>query len=225
MRWFLLLIALAGLVALGLRHLPPAWDPRAPLDLTAAPNLVTGLKLARLGRDPEMCRAAFAASGIATSAVPDRASDTGCPITHALRLPGDLRTLPNTPFVTCRVAAAWVLFERNTVQPAARAHLGAPVTGVRHLGTYACRNVNHATSGRRSQHATANAIDIAAFTRAGAPDVVLARDWDGDDAEARFLRAVRDGACRWFSAVLGPEYNAAHRDHFHLDLGRARICR
>jgi hypothetical protein len=225
MRWFLLLIALAGLAALGLRHLPPEWDPRAPLDLNAAPNLVTGLKLARLRSDPALCRAAFASSGIAVSSVPDRASETGCPITNALRLPGTLRTLPNTPFVTCPMAAAWVLFERNTVQPAAWAHLGQAVTGVRHLGTYACRDVNNAASGRRSQHATANAIDIAAFTRAGAPDVVLLRDWDADDAEARFLRAVRDGACRWFSAVLGPDYNAAHRDHFHLDLGRARVCR
>jgi hypothetical protein len=25
--------------------------------------------------------------------------------------------------------------------------------------------------------------------------------------------------------VLGPEYNAAHRDHFHLDRGSFRFCR
>lgn len=225
MRWVLVLIVLAGLGAYGLHYLPPAWDPRAPLDLSATPNALTGFKLRRLRGDAEACRAAFAASGIAVRPVPDRASDSGCPITHAQFLPSDMRTLPNTPFVTCPMAAAWVLFERHTVQPAAAQHLGAPVTGVRHMGTYACRNVNHAASGRRSQHATANAIDIAAFTRAGGPDVVLVRDWDGDDAEARFLRAVRDGACRWFGAVLGPDYNAAHRDHFHFDMGRARICR
>jgi len=36
---------------------------------------------------------------------------------------------------------------------------------------------------------------------------------------------VRDGACRFFDVVLGPDYNDAHRDHFHLDMGAYRACR
>ena len=43
--------------------------------------------------------------------------------------------------------------------------------------------------------------------------------------KADFLRQVRDGACHGFSVVLGPDYNAAHRDHFHLDRGHYRVCR
>ena len=43
--------------------------------------------------------------------------------------------------------------------------------------------------------------------------------------EAAFLRDVRDGACDWFDIVLGPDYNAAHADHFHFDRGGGRICR
>ena len=53
----------------------------------------------------------------------------------------------------------------------------------------------------------------------------LARHWSGAEPEAAFLREVRDGACRWFRAVLGPEYNAEHRDHFHLDRGMWNACR
>jgi hypothetical protein len=53
----------------------------------------------------------------------------------------------------------------------------------------------------------------------------VARDWDGDDAEARFLRALRDGACTFYDGVLGPDYNAAHADHLHLDRGPYRVCR
>ena len=41
----------------------------------------------------------------------------------------------------------------------------------------------------------------------------------------RILRRVRDGACGWFRAVLSPDYNAAHRDHLHLDYGRWSTCR
>ncbi|MFN3798647.1 MAG: extensin family protein, partial [Sphingobium yanoikuyae] len=39
----------------------------------------------------------------------------------------------------------------------------------------------------------------------------------GQGKDAAFLRDVRDGACGLFSTVLSPDYNAAHRDHFHLD--------
>ncbi len=44
---------------------------------------------------------------------------------------------------------------------------------------------------------------------------------------SQFLKTVHKGACGLFSTVLGPEADAFHRDHFHLDLsGRssAAIC-
>jgi hypothetical protein len=123
------------------------------------------------------------------------------------------------------VAAAWTLWERHALQPAARRHLGTEVAGLRHLGTYNCRNVNHAATGRRSEHATANAIDLAAFVLADGREVRLSRDWNGGPPEAGFLRAVRDGACRWFRGVLGPDHNAAHADHFPLDMGPWQACR
>jgi hypothetical protein len=220
-----ILLLLAGLGWVGIRHLPPEWDPRTPLDLTAEPGPLTRWKLGRIARDPEACFAAFAASGLVPTRVADRPSETGCVLENAVALPGGVRVAPRDPVVTCRLAAAWILFERNSLQPAARRHLGSEVAAVRHLGTYNCRNVNHARAGRRSQHATANAIDIAGFVLRDGREVRLARDWAGDGAEAGFLREVRDGACRWFRAVLGPEYNAAHRDHFHLDMGPWRACR
>jgi hypothetical protein len=71
----------------------------------------------------------------------------------------------------------------------------------------------------------ANAIDIAAFTLTDGRVVSLARNWNRGGAGAAFLREVDDGACRLFNVVLGPDYNAAHRDHFHLDMGRFRVCR
>lgn len=46
----------------------------------------------------------------------------------------------------------------------------------------------------------------------------VARDWRGDSAEAAFLRDAHRGACRVFGTTLGPDYNAAHADHFHLDM-------
>jgi hypothetical protein len=214
MRWLAALAALLVLAVIGARHLPPEWDPRAPLDLTAPPNAMTALKLRWVRMSPKACFAAFEASHIAVTRVPDRPSEVGCGLENAVRLPSTLRMSPAQPVVTCRLAAAWVLYERNTLVPAG-------VVGISHLGAQACRNVNRDRSGRLSEHATANALDIAAFRFRGL-ELRVARDWARDDAP---LRGLRDGACRWFGAVLGPDYNAAHADHFHLDMGSARICR
>ncbi|MNU06001.1 hypothetical protein D3C72_2510190 [compost metagenome] len=53
----------------------------------------------------------------------------------------------------------------------------------------------------------------------------MAGDWTGEGEKARFLRLVRASACEHFSVTLGPDYNAAHRDHFHLDMGALHMCR
>jgi hypothetical protein len=37
---------------------------------------------------------------------------------------------------------------------------------------------------------------------------------------------VHKSACKRFGTVLGPEYNAAHEDHFHLEgSGGTTFCR
>ena len=40
--------------------------------------------------------------------------------------------------------------------------------------------------------------------------------------EAAFLRRLHAGACQRFTTVLGPDANAEHRNHFHLDLAIRR---
>ncbi|MFL1464128.1 extensin family protein [Roseococcus sp. DSY-14] len=225
LRALLVLSVLGGAAAFGLRHLPPGWDPRQPLDLRAAPGLLTGTKLARLAWQPEACFAVFDHSGLAVTRLPDRPSAVGCPVTDAVTLPAAVRVSPPGPAVTCRVAAGWVMLERHTLQQAARRHLGTEVAAVRHLGSFSCRNIGNAATGRRSEHATANALDVAGFVLRDGREVTLARDWGQGTPAGAFLREVRDGACRWFRVVLGPDYNAAHADHFHFDMGAAWICR
>ncbi len=45
--------------------------------------------------------------------------------------------------------------------------------------------------------------------------------------KGEFLRAIHASACRVFGTTLGPEANAAHRNHFHVDMAprkRTKIC-
>lgn len=223
----LLPLALLGAALAGFLRLPPAWDPFAPLDLRAAPNLMSRFKLAQMKWQPDRCFAAFEAAGIPVRRVADQPSDEGCEILEALRLDFGPALTPAAPMATCALGASWAIYVNAVLQPVAREHLGQEVVRIRQLGTYACRAVRggRGDGTRRSQHATANALDVAGFVLADGREVSLARDWDDPGPRGAFLHAARDGACRVFDAVLGPEYNALHRDHFHLDRGPWRACR
>jgi hypothetical protein len=111
------------------------------------------------------------------------------------------------------------------VLPAAQRNLGKRVTRLEHFGSYSCRNIYGRENARRSRHATADAIDVAGFRLADGTRIRVVRDWSSDTPEALFLHEVHRGACRFFDGVLGPEYNVAHRDHFHLDRGGFGVCR
>ena len=107
---------------------------------------------------------------------------------------------------------------------AAEQMLGSPLVKIETMGSYSCRNI--AGSEQRSAHARAEAIDVSAFVLADGRRIVLKRDWQGGDAATReFLRVVHKSACKRFGTVLGPEYNAAHEDHFHLEGTGAKFCR
>ncbi|KAB2920836.1 MAG: extensin family protein [Hyphomicrobiaceae bacterium] len=122
----------------------------------------------------------------------------------------------------------WV---QRVVMPAARYHLGVPVVELKVAASYSCRPMNHVNGARLSEHGHANAIDISGFVLANGHTITVKTGWWGAFAERNFLRSVHQGACDVFTTVLGPNYDANHRDHFHLDLARHgrdgtnRICK
>lgn len=226
---FLLLLALGyWALSTGRIEVPARFDPWAPLDVAAPPNLLTSFKLARASADPDACRRALATADLDLTPLPDRSTGPGCGFENAVRIERTSVAVGEAFSLSCRAALSLAMWERHDLQQAARTHLGSEVRAIEHLGSYACRNLYGEAGSRRSQHATADAVDIAGFVLADGRRIRVLRDWQASDAaagasaqavdpaaEARFLRAVRDGACRWFDAVLGPDYNSAHADHFH----------
>ena len=146
------------------------------------------------------------------------------------RLDGIRFSSPST--LTCGAAVALARWERHALQPAAREHLGSEVVRIDHLGSYACRTIGSGAEGQLSAHATAKALDIAGFTLADGRHISVSKNWgraldakEPSSPSSTFLHAARDGACASFNTVLSPDYNAAHRDHLHLDWGATRSCR
>ncbi|PTS92310.1 MULTISPECIES: extensin family protein [Pseudomonas] len=228
-RWFALSVLLligGAMVSVwrGWLDVPAEWNPWAPLDVKAVPNWLTGYKLMRLRSDPELCAQALSSSGLRVTRQSD-SPDAKCPLIGALRVQGGEVALSSSFLASCPLAVAYALFERHTLQPVAQAVYGEKVSRLDHLGSFACRNVYNRESGALSRHASADALDIAGFRLASGRSISVLKDWPGQTRDAQFLRQVRDGACEAFSVVLSPDYNAAHRNHFHVDVGRWSVCR
>ncbi|NVD43572.1 extensin family protein [Altererythrobacter sp. HHU K3-1] len=179
--------------------------------------------------ETRICLADLAQTGSTFRLLPDRDFGAGCEQRGVVQLDGVAGdaariALTNLGPVTCPLADKAIGWARFGVDRAARQILGNGLAQIETFGSYSCRNV--AGSSRRSAHSRANAIDVAAFVLTDGRRISVKDDWhEGSSEERRFLRIVHDSACKRFGTVLGPEYNAAHRDHLHLEMSGNAFCR
>lgn len=170
------------------------------------------------------CLAKLSTAEVRYSALPDRSFGGGCNAIDSVKLIDIGVPATNLGAMTCPLAANFAAWARYGVQPAARLILNSEIVRIETFGTYACRPI--AGSGKLSEHAHSNAVDVSAFLLADGRRIAVKGDWDGDSSAQKFLRIVRASACKRFRTVLSPDYNAAHHDHLHFDMGgRGGFCR
>ena len=151
------------------------------------------------------------------------------PLTVRTVLPG-IKLEPEAT-MRCQTALTLSRWAKASVLPSAEIAYGpnAPrITAFNQATSYACRKRNNAESGKISEHAHGNAIDIAGFTFSdGRTFVIEPREKDSTMVGA-FERAITASACLFFTTVLGPASDAAHETHLHLDVikrkGDYRYC-
>lgn len=175
------------------------------------------------------CLADLGAREATFTPLPDQYFGGGCSTIQTVRLlsmRGDYSALGVTNLgpVSCRLADAFAAWARFGVDRAARQILGSQLVRIETMGSYNCRNV--AGTDHRSGHATGSAIDVGAFVLADGRRVSVLGAWNaGTPAEREFLRIVHTSACKRFGMVLGPDYNADHRNHFHVEAVASHFCR
>lgn len=231
-RWVWPRVLLIVLVALGAGFafhrglVPPIINPLPILDLAVPRPWLLDWRLASIRHYPSLCARTLKAPHIDAEPIADNPIENGCGWTNGVRLvsAGGVRAAFGQ--LSCETAVALALWLEHEVQPLAIEIFGQKVASIRSYGSYACRNVIGSPfwRDRRSQHATANAVDIGGFVLADGRRISVRRHWKSDGAEGRFLRQAHARACPYFRAALGPDYNRAHYNHFHLDRGPFTRC-
>jgi hypothetical protein len=122
--------------------------------------------------------------------------------------------------LACPLVSALDRWVSEGVQPAALRWFGAPVTEIKEISAYSCREMVGSGTSTISEHAFGNALDIAGFTLADGRKITVKDGWRGTPEEQGFLHDVQLAACENFSTVLAPGYNIYHYDHMHVDLMR-----
>ena len=223
---------------------PPQDLPWKPLDLgrpigQATASKVSDFEIRQTASAEEItaitdaCIQVLRDAGVQVERAADRDDGQFCVVRGAVRLAGGEDVTPLSPgglVMQCPLAVRYVIWDRQVLQPAAQAAFGVGVSRVNTYGTYSCRRIYGQSdpASRPSEHARANAMDVAGVTLEDGRNVSLSADWSRQDGaggeRASFLRRIRDGACRVFPTVLSPAYNAAHADHLHLDGARHSLC-
>jgi hypothetical protein len=155
----------------------------------------------------------------------------GCGIDRPLTvksLGGGVKLSPEGT-MRCRTAVNLARWTRDVVVPMlAKSQPAEALAEVNQASGYVCRKRNNAKTGKVSEHAYGNAVDIAGFTfKSGKTFTIQPREVEST-LNGAFQRAIASAACLYFSTVLDPGSDKAHETHLHLDTkirkGGYRYC-
>ena len=160
---------------------------------------------------------------ITSQPVADSAGE--CPLTDVVRVRDfGVVKLSSSFLASCPLALRSALYVGQQAAPLTERLMMSQLTRIEHLGSYACRNIYHRPDARRSEHASAQALDISGFILADGRHVTVLRGWKQEES-AMWLRALLSASCQYYGNGLGPDYNAAHANHFHLGIRGFGLCR
>jgi hypothetical protein len=181
------------------------------------------------------CRAELLQRGVEFR-IPDHVEASGqCAVADpvlvtSVAAPGGRVKLPEEPLMNCAFARKFTTWLSDIAAPVIGEMAPARLESLSTGPGYECRNRNGDSSGKISEHAFGNAIDISGITLANRIRIEIPDVADPSAVHHRLLMALRLSACGYFTTVLGPGFNAAHASHYHFDLGQHgksdnyRIC-
>ena len=222
-------------------------DQMAALPRPAPPNPVTSPRASVQPTSPQTpgppqidrasvnCQSSLSLANVDFSIPVTPASAGSCSVSNLVKLrsvsTGGRRVrFPGEPVLSCPFAAVFVRWVTESADAVVAKQASSAISSVTTGPGFECRGRNGDGSAKLSEHAFGNAIDIVTIVTSDGQTINMADALDPSAKHFNSLRALRTTACGYFTTVLGPGANEAHKTHFHFDLGRHgnsdryRIC-
>lgn len=177
------------------------------------------------------CRKNLDRMGVVYRELPTIAGQGDCGIAHPVEvsvLGGGVKVRPAAT-LTCEMAETVARWSKKELVPAARLRYLSGIDTIHQASSYSCRWVKGRTGGTLSEHGKGRALDIAQISLNNGKKIIVKKKAFWKFREKGLLQSVRSDGCDYFTTVLGPGYDADHKDHFHFDIkerrGGGRSCR
>jgi hypothetical protein len=159
----------------------------------------------------------------------------GCTVAGAVELdavstPFGKVMVAGKPTMSCLFARRFTSWVRDVGAPLTLAYVGSKLAAIETGAAFVCRTRNNKPGEKISEHAKGNAIDVGAFRLENGRVLSIKGASAGSEIDGVLMRALRTTACGYFTTVLGPGSDEAHKEHLHLDQGlhgptdNYRIC-
>lgn len=171
--------------------------------------------------DEVSCRQQLKRLGVRYEELPPIDDGGLCVIDHPVRVSaiGSVQMKPAAT-LRCEMAATIALWTRRELIPAARTRYFSGVKTIHQGSSYSCRRILGTRTA--SEHSKGNALDIMRVELKNGRDIDVRKPGWFAFRQRGFLNSVRADGCDYFTTVLGPGYDRAHRDHFHFDIKERR---
>jgi hypothetical protein len=177
-----------------------------------------------LPAEEAQCRKSLDRMGVTYRELPTISGQGDCGIAHPIevsRLGGGVKMQPAAT-LTCEMAETLARWSKKELVPASRGRYLSGVDTIHQASSYSCRWVKGRTGGTLSEHGKGRALDIGAITLNNGKKIAVRKKAFWKFREKGLLQSVRSDGCDYFTTVLGPGYDADHKDHFHFDIKERR---
>jgi Extensin-like protein C-terminus len=176
---WLAVVLSAGAVIFRQGLLPPKMSPLPALNLDYRGGWLVDWQLAEIRRDVSLCARVIQNPNIDARPIADMPVIDGCGLRNGVRVSAAGGARMPVDKMSCEAAVAVAQWLAHDVQPLAELLLGQRITSVQHMGSYSCRNIatTKIWNNFRSEHATANALDVKGFTLADGRTITVLKNW------------------------------------------------
>jgi len=209
----------AAVTGSGLQDLVPSNPTMMTYPVPALPEVAP---MTVMPADEAACRRELERLGVSYRDLPPIDDGGECRIDHPVEVSGFSGGIKLKPAarLTCRMALTVARWTKNELAPAARKRYFSGIDTIRQGSSYSCRRIRGTSVA--SEHSKGNALDIMSITLNNGREIDVRRPGFFAFRQRGLLNTVRAEGCDYFTTVLGPGYDADHKDHFHFDIKNRR---